>query len=319
MTSWAQIVAELVAAGLAGEALVAACRRIEAAGRAQNATVAPVALAHATVGEAAAAATVHETIHAPVRPLAVMRAGLNADAALSRAAARVGAVILDHFDGKSGICCISGPALAQKTGLHLATVWRAVKALVAGGHFIRMSYEGIGHANAYRPLLDGNSRANATVDRRNSRSAATQSQREIYNPSDSGLGSMAATVAPKPPRKRRQRAPDPKQPQMLMPIPGDAQRRVVPPVLMCRVPFKDIAARKATERLFEAWDKATKGHGEQAARQLERAPDPNFFAAWDVGVAAERHAAGTGWAAFDAESDRLMAVAAAARRATGPP
>ncbi len=296
-----QVVAAMVAAGWSDAEIGAAMRAAVLARQRQGATVSPVAPAGHRENETVAPSQADdETVpYVPVRPLAVGRAGMHADRRLSRGAQRVGAVLFDLYDRKLGLCSVGTERLAARAGLSRATVFRALKALEMAGRIVRLPYGGIGHANAYRLILDGE---NETVGR-DRRSDETHSQSNIYKHPATGE-SGGATVAPK---RRRARPVDHRQGSLLLPVAGGrAPRVLVPAVLMRRVGFDDLAARKATERLFAAYDAVMKGRAESACRGISPERQPEWFAAWDDGVAAERHKPGSGIDLFMAE-------------ATGPP
>lgn len=302
MSLSAQVVAELVAAGLAGQRLVEACRRIEAADGRAGATVAFArpdtatrnSRKNATVGEVQSA-TVAPGAGAGKAPLAMLRAAIANTSGLTRGAARVGAAILDRYDPSTGRCEIGVAAISRVCGLHRASVFRAVAALVSAGLFDRQSYGGMGHCNAYVPRLgsrvvEGAPSPDATVvAARPSQDCDPISERYI---STSGVKGGAVR------RKKRRFEPDRRQMHMPLPIAGGLS------ISAGFKPSPDAVREKATVRLWPQW---IERHGGRLQ------PDPE---AWEAAIQAEMRCHGSGMAAHDAyELGKLEQR----RTGTGPP
>jgi len=285
----AQVVAELVAAGLSGGALVAACRRIEAADGAtvsflRGATVQRNSSKSATVATVADA-TVAPGAGAGKAPLAMLRASISNSTTLSRTAARVGAAILDRFDPKTGRCAIGVAALSRVCGVHRTSVFRAITALCQAGLVDRVSYGGINHCNAYVPKF-------ATVE------GALQSQ-SCHPISDSNK-TTSEIKGGSVRRKPRRSEPDRRQMHMALPIAGglaDAPAGFKP--------TPDAIRAKAVQRLWKEW------HDRHRGRSLK--PDP---VAWEAAIQAEIRNPGTGLATHDR---MVLGPLEQRRTGTGPP
>jgi hypothetical protein len=294
----AQVVAELVAAGLSGGALVAACRRIERADGATVAFVRPEAVAghsrkNATVTTVAPTpnATVAPGAGAGKAPLAILRASIANATHLTRSAARVGAAILDRFDPATGRCVIGVAAISRVCGMHRASVFRAIKALVSARLIERVPYGGFNHCNAYIPCLgDAAPSRTATVAQIRPSQACDPISERYTTPSGVSGGAVG--------RKTRQSVPDRRQQHLPLVLTGGRSGAV--PAFK---PTPEALRAKAIERLLKDWD----------ARHRGRAIRPNPQA-WEAAITAEMRSAGTGLAAYDAVE---LAPLDEARRRTG--
>lgn len=104
------------------------------------------------------------------------------DKKLSSAAKAVGACLVDHFNRRTGQCDPGVNRIADKTELHRASVFRALKELEKYGYVVRDQYGGNSHRNSYQIVWgrmcnvverskpsqerDGNGRKAATHDGR---------------------------------------------------------------------------------------------------------------------------------------------------------
>lgn len=231
MIGWSQIVAELCASGLAGEALVAACRRIEAATTvgpstgsgpepSENPTVA------ATVGKKRFAADGELKPGADIASLAakrdpmVARAALECVSGLSYKQRLVGEALFDHINAESGRCDPSIERLAGVAGCHRDTVFVAIRALEARGLILRFPYAGHAHANAYRVLWDNCAEiVSASENRRKQSGNPTRTQEENKNKHLSPVAAREEHPTVRH-RARRQGHADPRQAALPLPISG---------------------------------------------------------------------------------------------------
>ncbi|GGF38398.1 hypothetical protein GCM10011321_31650 [Youhaiella tibetensis] len=304
MTLSAAIVRELVAAGLAGRDLVAACERIEAAdapGRSPAAvrqaryrarqrelvasTAEPVGrieVAERYVTRVTPEPANSDRVAAPAVRSTIdkhaARRGVNAAPGLSPSARRVAHQLIDHFNRETGRCDPSHGRLAGLCGLSERSVRRAVAELDATGLIERRRHGGRYHANAYAPdwgrlvALD-NGRLPGSVTPVTQRPVlATEQARIVRQTHIENLDSRSGYVAP-----RRARRPNPAQREMLLPVPSSS------------------AAREAAHRRL--WD-ATNAHlrrlgsSDAYAKALAALTEQD----WDRGTDAELRRQGSGLA-----------------------
>jgi len=271
-----------------GDATVANNRlKNETVARAQNETV-----AHPKNETVAPGAGAGRT------PLAILRATIANRAGLSRGASRVGAAILDQYSPDTGQCAIGAEKIADNCGLSRATVFRAIKALVEAGLFVKVPYGGMGHCNVYVPQFGGagakgQPSQNATVvNMRPSQECDPFSDRDII---PSGVKGTAVG------RKRRRWETDRRQRSMLLPMAGG--KSLPQPEFK---PTPEAIRAKAAQRLRR--DLAQR-HG---GRTIADDPD-----AWLAGIEAEMQVKGSGLAAHDAVL--LGALERRRRTGSGPP
>jgi len=88
-----------------------------------------------------------------VTPLETLLAAkvINLEAGLSQSDQRVGLVLLEHFNRKSGRCDPSIERIARLLGCSERTVIRSIKRLERLGLFRRVRHGGYSHRNSYEP------------------------------------------------------------------------------------------------------------------------------------------------------------------------
>lgn len=340
------VVDAMLAAGCADAQIGATVRVLRETVSAENETVRgqqsqnPGQPSHPSVSRPAASAK------APAGDPKRLRAALNAAKTLSPAARRVGEVLCDLYRPGEGRSVVGTYRIVKQSGLSRATVFRALRALCApGGPFLRLSYRGFGHCNAYPvnwawadAVLTPSCVAAAREAARTSpvppsdevtpsqsqSQNETRIQKDIYPPQHKRSDSERGRA-----RKRKHVLPGQREllgPQLVAETPEDrlAAARMVartspepsaPPVQvpshLLRPHLGDLPGRKAAERLWKAYAAKL---GEGRAWHLAKGLSGQAFA---EGVAAERHRHGSGLEVF---LDALMGDLPARRAAgTGPP
>jgi hypothetical protein len=85
---------------------------------------------------------------------------------------RVAAVLIDHFNRKTGQCDPSLGTIAELLGVHSRTVMRSIRRLVRSGFFRKVKHGGKFHRNSYEPMwLVYRQFDDVWKDRRNARRA----------------------------------------------------------------------------------------------------------------------------------------------------
>ncbi len=234
---------------------------------------------------------------------------------LTRVHRAIGIVLIRRFyNAKSGRCDPAVGTVAKAARCDRATVFRAIKVFERMGLMVRHSYAGHGHTNAYQPNWDRCAEVVASWQQsQNDRNVgqpsqepshnATQTQTENINTSTSGeIQRGGGTPVPKPkpnPKPRgKPHVADRRQINLMMPIPGGLHT----------ASQGAVAHKKATQRLWAAFNDLHKGRGQMFANSISRD-------AWEDGVQAEMAKAGSGLAVLQ---DALMPQPPR-RAGTGPP
>lgn len=295
MSLSATVVAELVAAGLEGAALVAACARIENADNAAGASgfggtkadivsgfggaADPLAERPDKAAGGVGAAELRGTASID-KQMMVARRALNSARELSPAARLVGLCLLDHFNTRTGRC---DPGIARIAGLcelSERTVRRAVRALDAAGLIACEVHAGRGHSNAYRPDFAALRRRVMAADARLSgfaqrRTRQTAKPDTVVPQTQNGTQNEESLMgAPGAGGRKRSRKVDRRQIPMMLPMSGGRD-----------VDRGQIALQAAHKRLFadvceREWPPGTSGLmalvegevGERAAKAEMRRP-----------------------------------------------
>lgn len=240
---WSAIVAELARAGLSGEEIAAAVARIE-----QDAALAGPETVSSATPKRCHRGTVRGTVSGPAEALrespasapkppgrredltdlAAARTALAVAPNLTRAASAVGAVLLDHYNTATGLCCPSVQHIVERAGYARRSVIRGLDELVAAGLFVRQRGGGAGHTSRYVPCFAA---ARALVERFEAGRRAANGARNgaVVAP---GRGKTVPGMAPvtldkknpplTPPVRNRRRGGGPPsgQQEMLLPIAG---------------------------------------------------------------------------------------------------
>lgn len=218
--------------------------------------------------------------------LAKARAAMAQHPHLTRNGARVGLAILDHRNSTTGRCDPGIQGIMVRSKVSHSGVFRAIKALVGYGFLWRDSYGGMNHCNSY--VFDFErcaAMANGTVGNSvNSVTADTQTLKQNIT-TNSLRGSEV--------------------------VGGNQGQRQLPLVQVVAggSNISTMARRKATTRLWKAFDALHKGRGAMMAKGISQE-------VWDTGVSAEMHKRGSGLAVL---LDGLTPELQEPRQATGPP
>lgn len=221
----------------------------------------------------------------------IARAALAVAPGLTKSARRVGAVIVDAYNIEHGRGWAHIGAIAGRLGISDKSVQRAFRALDAAGLIRCVVHGGPAHANAFEPQWD----RFAAVVRADGWRPRQMNEPDISAPTRTILSAEPVKTVPQnriskqnlpAPRAKR---PDPRQPQMLLPMPGGRQA---------------LAASKARQRLIA-------DIGDVAEREPGFNVSPLSDADWSAADQAEARREGDG---IGVVRQRL-----AARRAQAPP
>ncbi len=152
---------------------------------------------------------------------------------LGNAAKLVGAALLEHVNRKTGRCDPSIGTLMRVSGLSERSVYRAIEQLDRLGLILRHSHASFGHRNAYAPqwrrlegIAGGLDRA-VTGERtpaKMNEPAKSAAPRQNWQVEPARFGTQTLQVNPVQSEsvvsQRPKPPPDPRQPQMLLPIDG---------------------------------------------------------------------------------------------------